>query len=188
MLSADDPLPFRPQRVVIAGTTGVGKSTLARRLADVWTLEYTELDSLFHGPDWTVRPEFLSEVRRIAEGDRWVSEWNYFSSGGGQILGEGADLAIWLDLPRRIARARLLRRTLRRRIRREQLWNGNIEPPLSTVFRDPSHILRWEMRTHATWKTRMPVVAAEYELPVVHLRNPREVDQWLAGPAADAAR
>ena len=188
MLSADDPLPFRPQRVVIAGTTGVGKSTLARRLADVWTLEYTELDSLFHGPDWTVRPEFLSEVRRIAEGDRWVSEWNYFSSGGGQILGEGADLAIWLDLPRRIARARLLRRTLRRRIRREPLWNGNIEPPLSTVFRDPSHILRWEMRTHATWKTRMPVVATEYELPVVHLRTPREVDQWLAGPAADAAR
>ena len=188
MLSADDPLPFRPQRVVIAGTTGVGKSTLARRLADVWTLEYTELDSLFHGPDWTVRPEFLSEVRRIAEGDRWVSEWNYFSSGGGQILGEGADLAIWLDLPRRIARARLLRRTVRRRIRREPLWNGNIEPPLSTVFRDPSHILRWEMRTHATWKTRMPVVATEYELPVVHLRNPREVDQWLAGPAADAAR
>ncbi|MDQ1127204.1 adenylate kinase family enzyme [Microbacterium sp. SORGH_AS 505] len=186
MLSADDPLPFRPQRVVIAGTTGVGKSTLARRLAELWELEYTELDSLFHGPGWTTRPEFLSDVRRVADGERWVSEWNYFGSGGGQILGERADLAVWLDLPRRIARARLLRRTLRRRIRREHLWNGNVEPPLWTVFRDPGHILRWEMRTHATWRTRMPVVAAEYALPVVRLTHPREVGRWLAGPAVDA--
>lgn len=185
MLSADDPLPYPPRRVVIAGTTGVGKSTLARRLAELWDLEYTELDSLFHGPGWTTRPEFVDDVRRVAGGERWVSEWNYFSSGGGQILGERADFAVWLDFPRRIARARLLRRTLSRRIRRQVLWNGNVEPPLWTVLRDPDHILRWEMRTHATWKRRMPVVAAEYGLPIVRLTHPRAVERWLAGAAAD---
>ncbi|MFI8632079.1 AAA family ATPase [Microbacterium sp. NPDC077663] len=188
MLSADDPLPHLPRRVVIAGTTGVGKSTLAARLAALWRLEYTELDSLYHGPEWTPRPEFLDDVRRVAAGERWVSEWNYFGAGGGQILGARADLAVWLDLPRRVARARLLRRTLRRSVLRQPLWNGNVEPPLWTVFRDPDHILRWEMRTHGTWKQRMPRVAAEYDLPVVHLRRPREVDRWLTGPAADAAR
>lgn len=187
MLSADDPLPAPPRRVVIAGTTGVGKSTLARRLADLWHLEYTELDSLFHGPGWTPRPEFLDDVRRVAAGERWVSEWNYFSAGGGQVLGERADLAVWLDLPRRIARARLVRRTLRRSILRQPLWNGNVEPPLWTVLRDPDHILRWEMRTHGTWRERMPRVAAEYGPPVVRLRHPREVERWLAGPAARAA-
>jgi adenylate kinase family enzyme len=188
MLSVDDPLPFRPRRVVIAGTTGVGKSTLARRLADLWDLEYTELDSLFHGPGWTVRPEFLDDVRAVAAGERWVSEWNYFGAGGGQILGARADLAIWLDLPRRVARRRLLRRTVRRRIHRERLWNGNVEPPLWTVLTDPDHILRWEMRTHGTWKKRMPVVAAEYDLTVVRITRPRDLDRWLAGPATTVVR
>ena len=188
MLSADDPLPFRPRRVVIAGTTGVGKSTLARRLAALWDLEYTELDSLFHGPGWTPRPGFLDDVRAVAAGERWVSEWNYFGAGGGQILGERADLAVWLDLPRRVARLRLLRRTVRRRLRRERLWNGNVEPPLWTVLRDRDHILRWEMRTHGTWKKRMPVVAAEYDLTVVRITHPRDLERWLEGPAAAVAR
>ncbi|CAL4859638.1 AAA family ATPase [Microbacterium sp. MM2322] len=188
MLSADDPLPFAPRRIVIAGTTGVGKSTLARRLAELWELEYTELDSLFHGAGWTQRPEFLDDVRRVADVDRWVSEWGYFSSGGGQLLGARADLAVWLDFPRRIARTRLLRRTLRRRIRRERLWNDNVEPPLWTVLSDPDHILRWEMRTHGTWKKRMPVVAAEYDLTVVRITHPRDLERWLEGPAAAVAR
>ncbi|MCK6080620.1 AAA family ATPase [Microbacterium sp. EYE_5] len=187
MLSADDPLGFSPHRVVVAGTTGVGKTTLARRLARLWDLEHTELDSLFHGPGWTPRPEFLDDVRRVASGERWVSEWNYFGAGGGQLLGERADLAVWLDLPRRVARTRLLRRTVRRRIRREPLWNGNTEPPLWTVFRDPDHILRWEMRTHGTWRERMPRVSADYDLPVVRLTRARDVDRWLAGPAAEVA-
>ena len=49
MLSQSDPLPARPQRVVVAGVSGVGKSTLALRIADVLGLPYTEIDALFHG-------------------------------------------------------------------------------------------------------------------------------------------
>ncbi|MDJ1115321.1 AAA family ATPase [Microbacterium dauci] len=184
MLSAHDPLPRAPRRVVIAGTTGAGKSTLARRLAALWSMPYTELDSLYHGPNWTPRPEFLDDVRCIASGERWVSEWGYFSSGGGQILGARADLAIWLDLPRSVARTQLFRRTVRRGLTRELLWNGNVEPPLWTVFRDRDHILRWEMRTHDTWKQRMPRVAAEYGLTVVRLSSRRDIAGWLAGPAS----
>ncbi len=44
----------------------------------------------------------------------------------------------------------LLVRTLRRKVRREELRNGNVEPPLRTMFTDPGHVARWAWRTHGT--------------------------------------
>jgi hypothetical protein len=57
-----------------------------------------------------------------------VTEWQYSLVRG--ILAERADLLIWLDLTRGVVMWQVVRRTLRRRLRREVLWNGNIEPPL----------------------------------------------------------
>jgi adenylate kinase family enzyme len=188
MLSADDPLERRPDRVLVSGVTGVGKSTMAARLGRLWDLPYTELDGLFHGPGWTVRPTFEDDVRALAAGDRWVTEWGYWSSGMGPVLGDRADLVVWLDLPRRIALSRLVRRTVDRRIRRQVLWNGNVEPALHTFFTRPDdNIIRWEMKTHDVWRARMASVEERYpQLRVVHLRHPREVAAWLRGPATRA--
>ncbi|HEX5859339.1 MAG TPA: AAA family ATPase [Microbacterium sp.] len=187
MLSALDPLPFAPERVLVCGVTGVGKSTLAARLGVLWDLPCTELDGLFHGPGWTVRPTFEQEVRSLAAGERWVTEWGYWGAGVGPVLGDRAQLVVWLDLPRRVALPRLIRRTVRRSIRREVLWNGNREPPLRTFFTAPGdNIIRWEMKTHGKWRSRMTEVQARYpHLVVVRLKRAREVEAWLGGPAAD---
>ncbi|WP_346276153.1 hypothetical protein [Pseudonocardia sp.] len=47
-----------------------------------------------------------------------------------------------MDFPRWRMCDQLVRRTVRRRLHRVELWNGNIEPPLWTVFTDREHILR----------------------------------------------
>ncbi|MBK7448180.1 MAG: hypothetical protein IPJ47_01655 [Anaerolineales bacterium] len=39
--------PFPYKRVVVIGTTSSGKSTLAKQLADLFALEFIELDALF---------------------------------------------------------------------------------------------------------------------------------------------
>ena len=44
-------------RVVVAGISGVGKTTLARRLAAARGLRHVEVDALFHGPGWQRRPD-----------------------------------------------------------------------------------------------------------------------------------
>jgi len=188
MLSPTDPLPVRPARALVCGVTGSGKSTLAARLGALWGLPYTELDGLFHGPGWTARPGFERDARALAAGERWITEWGYWSAGMGPVLGDRAQLVVWLDLPRRVALPRLVRRTVRRSIRREVLWNGNVEPPLRTFFTAPEdNIIRWEMKTHDTWRTRMADVERAYpHLYVVRLRRPREVRAWLDGPAAEA--
>ena len=82
----------------------------------------------------------------------------------------------------------LVPRTLRRRWRRTELWNGNVEPPLRTVFTDPDHLWRWAWHSHRRTGERVRTVLAAGEGPVVvRLRGPADVRTWLAGPVADRA-
>lgn len=183
MLTADDPLPSPPERVLIAGVTGSGKTTLARRVAQRWNLVHHEIDALHHGPNWTPRPAFLDDVRAFAETSRWVTEWQYTSKGTDAIMTPRAQLAIWLDYPWPLVRARLIRRTLGRSILRTEMYNGNVEMPIWQMLaaRGPAEsILAWQTKTRNHWAERMPRIEAEFpHLTVVRLRHPRETERWL---------
>lgn len=180
---------MRPRRVVVEGVSGVGKTTLAGRIGEVAGIPHTEIDALFHGPSWTPRPEFLDDVQALVASEAWVTEWQY--SAARSLLTARADLLVWLDLPfATVTLPRVIARTLRRRPGREQLWNGNIEPPLHTFFTDPEHIVRWSISTRNNYRERIPAVPAD--LPVVRLRTVREVESgWPARsrmPRADGPR
>jgi len=186
VLSATDPLPVRPSRIAIAGVSGSGKSTLARRLAALLDLPHVEMDSLFHGPGWTQMPTFEAEVDRFIATGRWVCEWQYDYAR--PLLTANADLMVWVDIPYPVTFTRVVRRTLRRRIRREELWNGNQEGPLHTFFTDPEHIVRWSFRTRNLYDERMPAVERERpDLPIARLRSTREVEEWISRLAAASA-
>lgn len=181
LLAADDPLPGRPSRILLAGTSGSGKTTVAGRIEAILGLPHVELDSLHHGPQWTPREEFGDDVAAFSSGPAWVTEWQYAAVR--PLLAARADLVVWLDLPRRTVMRQVVVRTLSRKVRRQQLWHGNTEPPLRTIFRDPEHIIRWAWRTHHYTRPRIrDLLAGRPALPVVRLRSRREIDRWLAGP------
>jgi adenylate kinase family enzyme len=185
LLGPGDRLPSRPERVLVAGTSGAGKTTLAGAVAGILGCRHVELDSLHHGPGWTKRPEFEDDVARIAAGPTWVSEWQYTAVR--ELLLGRADLLVWLDLPRSVVLSRVVRRTVGRRIRREVLWNGNREPPFRTFVTDPDHIVRWAWRTHARTGDKVrAAAAARPDLVVVRLTRPGSVAAWLDGPLTDA--
>jgi hypothetical protein len=184
VLGASDPVPFRPHRVLVAGSSGVGKTTAAGRIADVLGLPHTEIDSLFHGPGWVPRPSFEADVDALVAGERWVAEWQYRVVRA--RLAARADLLVWLDLPFAITLQRLVRRTVRRRVRREVLWNGNVEGPLRGVLTDPDHILRYAVRHRRKYSEQVSaVLAATPGLTGVRLASPREVETWLRRLARD---
>ncbi|WP_218938401.1 hypothetical protein [Modestobacter altitudinis] len=183
LLGPGDPLTHRPSRVLVAGTSGAGKTTLAARVADVLGLPHVEIDALFHGVDWAPRPTFEQDVRRFAAGPCWVTEWQYPPVR--PLLAERADLVVWLDLPRARVMSQVVRRTLRRRLLRERLWHGNVEPPLRTVLTDPEHIVRWAWRTHSRTGPRVLELHTQRpELTVVRLPSRRAAHSWLTGPLA----
>ena len=186
MLGPADPLPGRPRRVVVAGTSGAGKTTTARQIAVVLGVPHVELDALFHGPGWTLREAFQDDVHRFSAGEAWVTEWQYRSVRS--HLADRADLLVWLDLPRRRVMQQVTRRTVVRRVRRQQLWNGNTEPPFRTFLTDPDHIVRWAWRTHPrTAEHVRDLHARRPDLVMVRLRSPADVRRWLRGPLRAAA-
>ncbi len=179
LLRPDDPLPATPSRILVAGTSGSGKTTLARRLGEALDLPHTELDALFHGPGWKPREAFTADVDTFTSKDRWVTEWQY-STVLRDLVTDRADLVVWLDLPRALVTRQVVLRTLHRRVRRQVLWNGNLEPPLWTVFRDQDHVVRWAWRTHKKSAERVATLHHRRpDLPIVRFTGHHETSCWI---------
>ena len=169
------------KRVVIFGTTGSGKTSLARRLSERVGLRVVELDALYWGRDWQPAPLELFRhrvEREIKDGD-WIVVGIY-----GQVRDltwRAADTLIWLDLPFPLVFWRLLKRTIRRAITREDLWGtGNRESFVRTFFTGQS-ILLWAIRTHARNRRRFEIECAFLgkDKTIVRLRSRREVENFL---------
>lgn len=187
ILTSRQALPARPRRVLIAGTSGAGKTTLAARVAAILGVPHIEIDALFHGPGWTPRETFGAEVRAFSSGPAWVTEWQYGLARS--VLAERADLLVWLDLPRVTVMRQVAVRTLRRRLHREVLWNGNVEPPLRTILTDADHIVRWAWSTHHKTGMRVEALLRQHPaFPVVRIRSRRQAQHWLNGALTAAAR
>lgn len=167
-------------RILVVGTTGTGKTALAARLARRLGYPHVELDALHWGPGWTPVPVevFRERVGRATRGPCWVVDGNY--SVVRDLLWPAADTLVWLDFSLAVILWRLVRRTLRRCILREPLWNGNRESFRQALGRNS--ILLWALRTYRQRRRNYPelLVRPEYRhLSVVRLRSPREAEAWL---------
>jgi adenylate kinase family enzyme len=162
---------------VIASASGCGKTTVGRVLAERLGVPFHELDALHHGPGWqeATAVELREKVKPIVATDAWVVDGGYRGKLGDLVL-ECAELVVWLDLPRRVWLPRLLRRTVRRIVRRETLWQGNRET-LRSAFWGRDALIPWSLRHFHRRRGLYPVQLARF--PVVRLRSQREVDDFL---------
>jgi len=174
------------RRVSVVGNAGSGKSSLARRLADVLAVPYVELDALHHLPGWTpIDPdEFSAKVGEIARSEEWVIDGNYRTVVVDGPVWDNADTVVWLDPPRLTVMRQVTGRTLRRVVRRTELWNGNREPWQNLWAWDPNRsIIRWTWTQHAKYEQRFgdAMVSPRFEaLDFVRLRSHADADAWLA--------
>lgn len=98
--------------MLIIGSPGAGKSTLARELALRTGLPVHNLDRLYWRPGW-VEPEkqaWADEVARLISAPRWIIEGNY--GGTLPLRLSRADTVIDVDLPAWLCVARVLRRSV----------------------------------------------------------------------------
>ncbi len=172
------------RRFSIVGIPGSGKTTTSRAIAQRLGLTHIELDALFHGPNWTEPPreEFERRVAAALDGlEGWVVDGNYRSRIGGLVL-EHADTIVWLDLPLHVCLRRIWRRTWRRILAREELWESKNRETLRNAFFARDSLFVWAVQTHFRHRRDMPEwIERHPHLEVVHLRTRRDVDRWLAG-------
>lgn len=177
------------RRISVVGIPGSGKSTIARELAALLDVPVLELDALYHQPDWTQLPddEFARRTAELVRTDGWVIDGNY-SAVREDVVWAGADTVVWLDLPRRVVMTRLVRRTVRRTLTRQELWNGNRERATNLTSWDPHRsILRWAWTRFRPYRERYEAALGDPtwdHLRFVRLRTPDEVARFMAGRLA----
>lgn len=161
----------------MSGISGAGKTTLATELAALLGVPRHELDALHHGPGWSKRPEFESDVAGFADDASWVTEDQYLALVG-EVLWARADTLIWLDLPRTTVMRRVIGRSFRRALRHQELWNGNRES--FRAWLDPEHPIRWAWAGHERRRQQTQErLAAFPHLRVVRLHTAAQADEWL---------
>jgi adenylate kinase family enzyme len=169
------------KRVAVIGGSCTGKTTTSRRLAAILGVPHVELDALHHDAGWQEAPADVFQERVLAAlnaaSGGWVADGNYHGKLGAAVF-ERADTVVWLDLPRRTALRRVLWRTTRRSLTREELWNGNRESFRNAFSRDS--IVWWVITRHGTHRKKWPPrLAPLTHLDVVRLHSSREIRDWL---------
>jgi len=186
--------PYR--RIVIVGTTSSGKSTLASQLAEKINGDYIELDALHWEPNWVEAPDevfrervetAISSKLALSEVERaWVVAGNYRTVR--DLIWDNAEAVIWLDYSFHIVFWRLLKRTVRRAVTQEELWNGNRERFWwhLKLWSDES-LFHWLFKTYWRRKREYPILFSLPEnahLKIIHFKHPKEAEEWLNNVAA----
>ncbi len=138
------------RRIWVVGSCGSGKTTTARRIAEILELSAVHIDDYIWLPEWTLRErgEMLDMIEQRLAGDEWVMEGN-LGRDARRLWGivDRAELVVWLDLPFSVTSRRIAKRSFLRALLRRPCCNGNYE-----TFRH-AFLSRNSMLLYA-WRTR----------------------------------
>ncbi len=171
-------------RVSVVGQSGAGKSTFAQRLSERLGIARLELDGVFHQEDWRPLPVelFRTEVFEfVSETGSWVVDGNYGVVR--PIVWSKSTHVVWLDLPKIVFMRRLIGRSVRRIVAREQLWNGNREGVRNLFSRDvDENVVLHAWQTYAANQTLFGQACLDEQwrhVRFIRVRNDREVEKCL---------
>jgi adenylate kinase family enzyme len=170
------PVQFPYKRICVVGTSAAGKTTLSRALSERLDIPHIELDALFHGPNWQQAPDgvFRERVHSALAAERWICDGNYLSKAGQLQM---AELVIFLNYSFRVVFTRVIRRTLKRLLTHEDLWNGNRES-WRMLFSKES-IVWWMITTHRRRQSELPKLLAKEAAVSLIFTHPRQARKWL---------
>lgn len=171
------------RKINVIGTTGSGKSTFSRELAERLVYPCIHMDELFWKPNWTesADEEFFSKVESVVQGKFWVLDGNY--SRTDQIKWKHADTIIWLDYSYVRTFYQLLRRTINRVATKRELWPGtDNRESFGKAFMSKDSIFIWFF--HCYKRNRRKYAALDHSLKEGHiefirLRSPKDAKAFL---------
>jgi adenylate kinase family enzyme len=168
------------RRILVTGSTGAGKTTLAQAVAGRLGVPFHEMDALaLTGPGWAENPRLAEDVAAITAGPGWVFDSLGYPEVRDLLWGR-ADGIVWLDYPRRVVMARVLRRSAARTLRRQRVFGGNVEDWRLWLTRDHPAWWAWSQ-----YDARRAEIAERIDrfrpAEVVRLGHPRAAREWLAG-------
>lgn len=169
-------------RVNVIGTSGSGKTTFGRQLAEILNIPFIEMDALFWGPNWSTLDDALlfSRLADTLDGDHWVLDGNY--SRTTPIKWQRVEVVIWLDFsfPRTLFQA--VSRAAQRLISKEELWPGTGNRETLQMLFSKESIVLWTITSYRRKRKHIikTMAAPEFQHIQFHrLRSPAETSAYL---------
>lgn len=167
-----------PNRILIYGVTGSGKTHLARRLSELSGIPFHGADDLTWEPGWVQvsDEEQRKRVEAVCASPRWILDSAYAKWADFPV--EGADLIIALDYNRAVSLTRLIGRTWRRVVDKQPVCNGNFETLKLALSRDS--IIVWHFKSFKRKRARIRKWEGEMEPGrLLRFTKPNQVEEWL---------
>lgn len=122
------------KRIMIIGSGGAGKSTLARQLGERLHLDVYHLDALMWRPGWVMAPreERIDIQQQLVKKEEWIIDGNFGNTLDLRL--QAADTVILIDLPRIICVYRVLKRVARYRGTTRPDMGASCEEKLDFAF------------------------------------------------------
>lgn len=163
------------QRILVIGSPGAGKSTLARDIAARTDLPLFNLDRIFWLPGWTERDrdEGRAELANVLAQDRWIIDGNYGSSLPMRIA--RADTVVWLDYPTHLC--------LIRAIKRWWPYRGHTRPDMTEDCPERLDIefLIYILTFRGAWQHRNRAALAGFQGQILRFNTPQATAGWITG-------
>lgn len=119
-------------KILILGTVGTGKTTLAKKLSKDYNIKYYEIDSIVHDDRQNGRKREEEEqnviIKNINKNENWIIEGVLRKNL--QYLLELADKIIYLDVPKYKRNIRILKRYIKQKLKLEK---SNYKPDIKML-------------------------------------------------------
>lgn len=161
------------QRVLVIGSPGAGKSTLAHELAQRTGLPLFHLDQMFWLPGWVERDrdEGRAELAKVLAGDRWIIDGNYGSTLPLRVA--RADTVVWLDYPTALCLGRVFKRWWQ--------YRGTARPDMTEGCPETLNLefLLYVLNFRRAWQARNAEALSNFAGTVHRFARPADATDWL---------
>lgn len=166
------------KRVVVMGASGAGKSTFSEELAAAVGASHIDRDRFWSDSVPMESPEYGAAIEKAISVDTWVFDgMPYYVE---DLVFPRVDTVVCLDYPKRVVMSRVIRRSLKQSLLRQQV--GVHSPQPFKDWRKAEHPVRWAWSTYlerreqmGDWANRPEVRHAKWIL----LKSPQQASRWL---------
>ena len=173
----------------VIGTSGSGKTTFAKVLAETLNSTYIELDNLFWKDDWQestneeLTQKYLDAIKNVKKNatmsevvvDGCYSRFRH-------LIWNDVDTVIWINIPFHINLYQTLKRAFGRVISQEKLWqNSNNTESLKMILSKDSIIL-WMLKTYFKNRKKYANWTKESQyshIQFIELNSRKEIELYL---------